>query len=89
MKILIFKDVRWQDIKDEDNPTYHYINHKTRGKIRREQAILVCKVASPKYSSVGDGYCVIFVPIEGDIIRRGLFWNFDDACVFAESIRGL
>ena len=32
------------------------------------------------------GYVVIEVPIWGDVIRRGLFWNIEDAELFAHDI---
>ena len=85
-EIIEFKNLRWQEISEQDNPAYDYINHKENRIIRNAECIIICKVADIRHSCVGDGYVVIFVPYIGDVIRRGLFWNYDDAVKFANSI---
>lgn len=86
MEILYFEKLRWREIPEQDNPTYSYRNDRQRGRIRQQECLIVCKVADIKNSGVGDGYSVIFVPIDGDIIRKGIFWKFEYAKLFAEAL---
>ena len=81
-EIVIWENEMWIDIQDQDNPTFDYID----GGTRRNEAILVMRVL-PHVTDVGEGgYVVIEVPLTGDVIRRGLFWKFEYATMFAEAL---
>lgn len=91
MEIVIFKDKNCKEIPKEDNPTFDYIYENNRlqeGFIgRRTHCILICKVLPYRSGGVGkDGYTVTEIPKNGDIIGRGLFWNLEDAEIFAEAL---
>jgi len=86
MEVIAFKDSRWQEIPEQDNPALSYRNDRVSGWIRTKECIIVCKVADVRHSGVGDGYTVIFSGFEGDIIRRGIFWEFKMAIIFAKSL---
>jgi len=87
MKVLKFEHQDWKEIPEQDNPTWDYINDPLKGKIRRNDYLIVCKVLDYESQCVGeDGYVVIYVPIKGDVIRKGLFWNFENASLFADSL---
>jgi len=77
-------DKTWVEIPKQDNPAFDYKDNENN---RWLKAILVCKVLPYHARSVGnDGYVVIYIPISGDVIKRGLFWNFEDAMKFAQTI---
>lgn len=77
-------DKNWVDIPKEDNPAFSYIDNEHN---RYYACILICKVLPYHEKCVGkNGYIVIQVPILGDVIKRGLFWNFEDAMKFAQII---
>ncbi|RYE12681.1 MAG: hypothetical protein EOP45_22450 [Sphingobacteriaceae bacterium] len=87
MELIKFENLDWSQIPNQDNPTFDYKNDPIEGKTRRSQAIIVCKALPYESKSVTEkGYVVIQVPISGHIIRRGLFWNFEDACFFGEAL---
>lgn len=91
MDIVLFKDQNWSEIPKQDNPAFDYVYEDSRlqqgFKGRRKECLMITKVLSYEEKAVGkDGYVVIEVPIKGDVIRRGLFWNFDDAKSFAMAI---
>jgi len=91
MEIIKFKDKTWTEIPKQDNPTfdYKYDDPRLQEHIigRRHHCLLICKVLPYEYKAVSnDGYVVIEIPITGDVIRRGLFWNFDNAELFASAL---
>ena len=87
MEIVTWKDKTWTDIQQQDNPAFDYTEKD--GKPRRNQCLLVMKVLPYEETAVGkDGYVVIEVPIYGDVIRRGLFWHYEHAEMFAGALAG-
>lgn len=81
MEVLIFENKNWSEIPKQDNPAFDF---QESSKNRKEECLIVAKVLPYESQSVGDkGYVVIHVPITGDVIRRGLFWNLEDAKTFA------
>ena len=90
MEIVVFKDKMWNEIPSQDNPAfdYKYDDVRLQERIigRNNVCLMICKVLPYHQKVVGkDGYVVIEVPNEGDVIKRGLFWNLDNAELFAES----
>jgi len=85
MEIIIFNDKMFNEIPTQDNPTFDYL-HNDRANNRRNECILVCKSLPYRQQCVGEGYTVTHIPLEGDIVARGLFWNIEDAETFAKSI---
>lgn len=85
MEVISFLNQRFHEIPEQDNPVFNTSNY-IGEKLRAQECILVCKVSDVKTSGVGDGFKVIHVPIQGEVIRRGVFWKGDDAMVFAETI---
>jgi hypothetical protein len=86
MEVLIFEDKNWVEITYQDNPTFDYFLQ-DNVKVRKEECIIVMKVLPYEARAVSEGgYCVIHVPLKGDVIRRGLFWNLVDAKLFADTI---
>ena len=88
MKIITFKTKNWQGIPKEDNPAFDYryedprLQERIIGRVKR--CLIICKVLPYKKNCVGkDGYSVIEVPINGDVISRGLFWHLEHAELFA------
>lgn len=85
MEILIFKDKMWNEIPEQDNPAFDYIGENGT---RKQECLLITRALPYKQKIVGQlGYCVIHIPLEGDVINRGLFWNLKDSEVFAEAIQ--
>lgn len=86
MNIIIFRNQNWSQIPYQDNPAFENDgSHRKNERMRR--CLLVMKVFPHESNDVGkDGYEVTEVPIRGDVIRRGLFWNIDDAIMFATII---
>jgi len=91
MKIKIFKNQRWNEIPPDENPAFDWVdNSDGYPNGRREAFIVITKVLPYEFKAVGEnGYVVSFVPKSGDVIRRGLFWNLEDAEVFANKIANL
>lgn len=86
MKIVFFKNQNWAQIPEQDNPAF-LLDGSHRKNERMYSCILVMMVLPYESYKVGkDGYVVIEVPIRGDVIRRGLFWTFEDAQKFAKTI---
>jgi hypothetical protein len=85
MEVISFLGQRFHEIPEQDNPVFNTSDY-TGERLRINECILVCKVSDVKTSGVGDGFTVIHVPIQGEIIRRGVFWKDSDAMVFAETI---
>ena len=88
MEVLIFENKTWIEIPQQDNPAFDYLYENTRTKEgykgRKHECLMVTKVLPYEEYAVGkNGYVVVYVPIYGDIIRRGLFWNIEDAKLFA------
>jgi hypothetical protein len=55
--------------------------------MRLAECILVMKVLPYESMVTGmSGFVVTQVPLQGDVIRRGIFWNIKDATTFAEAI---
>lgn len=83
MDTLIFRDKNWAEIPKQDNPTWDFQSNW----LRRQECILVMKVLPYEQKSVGvNGYSVIHVPLDKDVVRKGLFWNIEDAILFAEAL---
>lgn len=85
MEIVKFENKRLNEIHKQDNPVFNTSNY-TGEELRADECILICKVADARYSGVLDGFKVIHVPIRGEIVSRGKFWNIEDAMVFAEAL---
>jgi hypothetical protein len=86
MKIITFKNKRWDEIPKQDNPAFDYIDLNEYESLRREACILITKVMPYRRISK-DGYSVTEVPKQRiDVICRGLFWNLEDAQAFANAI---
>lgn len=78
--ILIWEGKNWAEIPQQDNPAFNK-------KGRRNKSILVMKVLPYEATAVGEnGFGVIEVPLEGDVFRKGLFWELEDAKLFAEAL---
>lgn len=91
IEIVTFEDKRWDEIPQQDNPAFDYVYENNRlqegFKGRRNACILITKVMPYRSKGVGEnGYNVTEVPINGDVIGRGLFWNLKDATLFAEAL---
>ena len=91
MEIVRFKKQNWMEIPKQDNPAFDKIYENQRlqegYKGRRTHCLLICKTLPYEAKSVGkNGYVVIEIPLTGDIIRRGLFWDFENAELFAEAL---
>jgi len=83
LEIVVFKDKMWNEIPDQDNPTFD----RNGNGLRKNRCLMITKVLPYRQKCVGkNGYNVIEIPLEGDVITRGLFWNLEDANTFAESI---
>ena len=86
MEIVIYQNQNWHQIPVQDNPAFN-LDGSGRKNERMKKCLLVMKVLPYESKAVGnDGFVVIEVPIRGDVIRRGLFWNIDDATKFAVKI---
>ncbi len=86
MKINIFKDKDWTEINTEDNPAFSYVDKEK--KIRGAKSLMIVKVLPYRAKVVGvDGFTVIEVPTQGDVISRGIFWKFQDAELFAWAVK--
>lgn len=88
MEVIVFENKTWNEIPQQDNPAFDYLYENQRlqegCKGRRNECLMVMKVMPYEASSVGEnGFGVIHVPLNGDVIRRGLFWNIEDAKLFA------
>lgn len=91
MEIVIFENKKWNEIPEQDNPAFDYVYENNRLKEgfkgRRNACILISKVMEYRSKGVGEnGYSVIEVPLNGDVIGRGLFWNIEDARLFAGAL---
>lgn len=90
MEIIVFENQNWSEIPKQDNPAFDYDyenNELQKGFIiRKESCLMIVKVFEHDKCVGKDGYVVIEVPLQGDVIRRGLFWNINDANTFAEAI---
>ena len=86
LKIVKFETQTWQDIPEQDNPAFDYINNdQTLG--RHNECLMICKVVPYEELSVGkNGLVVIYVPKQGGITRIGLFWTLKHAEIFAEAV---
>lgn len=85
MEIVRWKNQNWCEIQEQDNPAFDYIEQ-DRKNSRANKCLLVMKVLPYESKSVGEnGYVVIEVPLSGDVIRRGLFWNYENANIFADA----
>ena len=86
MEIIIFKDKMWNEIPEQDNPAFDYVDGESKNG-RNQKCLMITKVLPYRQKCVGqDGLVVIEVPLEGDVISRGLFWNLEDANLFAKTI---
>lgn len=88
MEVIIFETKMWNEIPQQDNPAFDYLYENQRlqegYKGRRNECLMITKALPYEQSSVGaNGFVVIHVPLNGDVIRRGLFWNIGDAKLFA------
>lgn len=81
MELLIFENKNWSEIPKDDNPTWIYRDNG----LRKQECVIVSKVLPYEAKTVTDkGFSVVHIPLEGEIIRKGLFWNIEDATLFAE-----
>lgn len=81
MEIITFENKTWQEIPDQDNPAMHYYVHK---EARPEECIMIYKSNYPQVHK--DGFTVAHVPLEGDITKKGCFWNIENAELFAAAL---
>lgn len=76
MEVIGFENQFWQDIPRQDNPAL-------------DNPKVEC-VMITKYWNVGpgptQGFVVIHVHPKKDVERRGIFWNYEDATLFAEAL---
>jgi len=91
MEIVTFKEQNWKEITKQDNPAFDYVYDNPRLQERclgrREHCLLICKVLPYRQKAVGkDGYEVTEIPKTGDVSGRGLFWNLENAELFAEGL---
>ena len=87
MEVIVFKNKRWQEIPDQDNPTFDYcFDYQKQEKVRVKECILVCKVANLKETVGESGYSVVYIPSRGEITRKGLFWTLENAIIFADAL---
>lgn len=87
-EIIIFEKQTWREIPKENNPAFDFISDRS-GEYKRSKAyILICKVQTWIKVVSKKGLIVIEIPLEGDVIRRGLFWNLKNAKLFAETLTG-
>lgn len=91
MEVVTFKDQNWKEIPEQDNPAfdYKYDDPRLQEHIigRRNPCILICKTFPYMKGVVGDkGYTVTEIPLNGDVIGRGLFWKLEYAEMFAGAL---
>lgn len=94
LEILTWEDKQWHEIPKQDNPAFDYEYNDARLQERivgsHNRCLMICKVENYESKLVGkDGYVVIEVPINGDVISRGLFWNLEHAQMFAETFSNI
>ena len=82
MEIVKFLNQTWQEIPDQDNPAMNYFE--TKDGVVKQECILIFK---GKYAGISKGgYVVAVNPKKGDITKKGVFWNIENAELFAESL---
>lgn len=91
MEVVIFKDKNWKEIPEQDNPAfdYQYDDPRLQERIigRNNPCILVHKTLPYRQGGVGEnGYTVTEVPMNGDVIGRGLVWKLEYAEMFASAL---
>tara|TARA_R110000744_G_scaffold379633_1_gene498209 strand:+ start:187 stop:462 length:276 start_codon:yes stop_codon:yes gene_type:complete len=87
MEIIKFLDKTFNEIPEQDNPTFNTTKW-TGETLRVNECLMVCKVSDPRHSGVKNGFKVIYVPLSGEIISKGNFWESDMAELFAEALSG-
>lgn len=83
MDIVEFLDKTWQEIPVQDNPSMHH-HHFTDGYRRPDEVIMIFKDGRKRITQ--NGFVVAYVPLEGDIINKGVFWTSDSAKLFAQAL---
>lgn len=89
MEIVKFETMTWHEIPSKENPAFDYVYENQRlmegNKGRRKSCLLICRsLYEQKLGS--NGFTLIEVPKVGDIIKRGLFWNLEDAEICASAM---
>lgn len=82
MDIEIFKTQCWNEIPRENNPTFDYTNNDVSK--RHKQCIVICRAFTRDGVGI-TGMRVVFIPLKGEVKNLGLFWNIDNALLFAKS----
>jgi hypothetical protein len=86
MEIVNFANLTWQEIPEQDNPAFQYIEHPVRGKSRPSECIIIFK---GRHNMITDGGIVVaHIPLEQDITKKGVFWRLEEAEKFAELLAG-
>ena len=86
MELIIFEYKMWTEIPEQDNPAFDYLRKDPRN-VRREECVMITKALPFDQKVVGkDGYVVIYVPLNGDVIKRGLFWELEFAEKFGKRL---
>ena len=89
MEIVKFLNSTWQEIPEQDNPAMQCSMIKDNGNfgaLIHPECIMIFKGNMDAYRITDGGFVVARVPKEGDIIKLGVFWNSDNADMFAESV---
>jgi len=82
MEIVKFETQTWQEIPDQDNPAMFSLG--LEGDKHSQECIMIFK---GKYERVSDGgFVVAYCPERSDIIKKGVFWNLEDAEIFADAL---
>ena len=81
MEITIFENQTWQEIPEQENPAMFYVNRS-----RPEECVMIFKGRYDRITA--GGFVVALVPIEGDIIKQGVFWRLETAVLFAKALKG-
>lgn len=77
MEVVTFENQFWQDIPKQDNPALD--------EEPREECIIVCR-GHYGYQGNVSGHIVMKVNATEYLDRRGFFWSYEDAKLFAETI---
>ena len=77
MEIISYASQTWQQIPEQDNPAYD--------SNRDEEVLMIFKGNQDAYRITDGGFLVVLVPVVGDIIHLGVFWDLSSADIFAEA----
>ena len=83
MEIVNFKNKTWQEIPEQDNPAMQETTYRG-GRERPDECIMIFKGTHDRITD--GGIVVAHVPMDGDITKKGVFWNIENAEIFANTL---